>query len=88
MCRVPEIAYYARARWVPLPYASLDGTIAAARRTGAMLVVDELHMQRLRPELLPLLVGPAPSGLTLLVETQRFPGRRVRVLAVNRSNPD
>jgi 4-amino-4-deoxy-L-arabinose transferase-like glycosyltransferase len=83
MCRVPEIAYYARARWVPLPYADIRGLVDAARRERAtFLVIDEPHTRGLRPELMPLLDGVAPPGLALIHETDEFPGRRVRVFAV------
>jgi len=83
MSRPPEIAYYARARWVKLPYRGISGVIAEARRAGVtFIVIDELHMRRLRPDLLPLLEGPPPPGLTLVHQTDEFPQRRVRVLAV------
>ncbi len=83
MSRAPEIAYYARARWVALPYADTAGVMRAARAERVtFLVMDELHTRRLRPELLPLLDGPRPAGLTLAHQTDFFPGRRVRVFAV------
>jgi 4-amino-4-deoxy-L-arabinose transferase-like glycosyltransferase len=83
MSRIPDIAYYARARWVALPYADIPSVIGVARREGVTLVVlDELTTRRLRPELLPLLEGPAPPGLTLVHQTDEFPGRRVRVFRV------
>jgi len=86
MSRVPEIAYYARARWVALPYADTAGVMAAARRAGArFLVLDELTIRRRRPDLLPLLQQPPPPGLTLVHETDEFPERRVRVFAVDGS---
>jgi len=83
MSRIPDVAYYARARWVALPYAEIPSVIGAARREGVTFVVlDELTTRRLRPELLPLLEGPAPPGLTLVHQTDEFPGRRVRVFTV------
>ena len=83
MSRVPEIAYYARARWVALPYADISGVVAAARGAGVtFLVLDELSMRRLRPELLPLLDEPPPPGLTLVHQSDEFPARRVRVFLV------
>jgi hypothetical protein len=83
MSRVPEIAYYAQARWVALPYADPAGVIAAARRAGArILVLDEPTLRRRRPD---LLAPPAAAGLTLVRETDEFPDRPVRVFAVDRS---
>jgi 4-amino-4-deoxy-L-arabinose transferase-like glycosyltransferase len=83
MTRVPEIAYYARARWVPLPVTGIDGLADAARRAQATVIaLDEPHLRGLRPELLPLLDGVVPPGLALLYETEEFPRRRIRLFEV------
>lgn len=83
MSRAPEIAYYARARWVPLPHTDIAGVIEAARRAHVShLVIDELTTRMHRPQLLPLLAAPSPHGLTLLHQSDEFRNRRVRIFAV------
>lgn len=84
MTRVPEVAYYARGRWVRMPVVPVERVVDAARRAGARVVVlDEPNTRGLRPELLPLLTETPPPGLNLVYQSDEFPGRRVRVFAVD-----
>jgi 4-amino-4-deoxy-L-arabinose transferase-like glycosyltransferase len=87
MARAPEIAYHARALWIPLPYfeyRDVDAVVEAARRArAAVLVIDERLVRVYRPALLPLLLAAPPEGLTLLYENDDFPKRRVRVFKVS-----
>jgi 4-amino-4-deoxy-L-arabinose transferase-like glycosyltransferase len=56
--RHPRVAYYARAREVPLADRPLDAVLAEGRRVGArFLIVDNVHLPALRPDLLPLTGG-------------------------------
>jgi hypothetical protein len=56
--RHPRVAFYAEAREVPLAGRSLDELLAADRKAGAQfLIVDNIHIPVLRPDLLPLVGG-------------------------------
>ncbi len=60
--RHPRVAFYASAREIPLAGRPLEERLAEGRRAGArFLIVDNIHLPGLRPDLLPLLGGdPGP----------------------------
>jgi hypothetical protein len=52
------VAYYAQAREVPLAERPLEALLVEGRRAGArFLIVDNIHLPGLRPDLLPLMGG-------------------------------
>ena len=56
--RHPRMGFYAQAREVPLADRPLDDLLAEGRRLGArFLIVDNIHLPALRPDLLPLVGG-------------------------------
>ena len=56
--RHPRVAFYAQAREVPLAERPLETLLDEGRRAGArFLVVDNIHLPELRPDLLPLMGG-------------------------------
>jgi hypothetical protein len=56
--RHPRVTFYARAREVPLAERPLEELLAEGRGAGArFLIVDNIHLPELRPDLLPLAGG-------------------------------
>ena len=56
--RHPRLAFYAHAREVPLAERPLEALLVEGRRAGArFLIVDNIHLPELRPDLLPLTGG-------------------------------
>jgi 4-amino-4-deoxy-L-arabinose transferase-like glycosyltransferase len=56
--RHPRVAFYAQAREVPLAERPLEALLVEGRRAGArFLIVDNIHLPGLRPDLLPLMGG-------------------------------
>jgi hypothetical protein len=56
--RHPRVAFYAAAREIPLARGSLEERLAEGRRAGArFVIVDNVHLPTLRPDLLPLTGG-------------------------------
>jgi 4-amino-4-deoxy-L-arabinose transferase-like glycosyltransferase len=56
--RHPRVAFYARAREIPLAERPLGELLAEGRGAGArFLIVDNIHLPGLRPDLLPLAGG-------------------------------
>lgn len=56
--RHPRVAFYAQAREVPLAERPLERLLDEGRRAGArFLIVDNIHLPELRPDLLPLTGG-------------------------------
>lgn len=56
--RHPRVAFYASAREIPLAERPLEECLAEGRRAGArFVIVDNVHLPALRPDLLPLMSG-------------------------------
>jgi 4-amino-4-deoxy-L-arabinose transferase-like glycosyltransferase len=56
--RHPRVSFYAGAREIPLAGRSLAELLAEGRKVGArFLIVDNIHLPGLRPDLLPLMGG-------------------------------
>jgi hypothetical protein len=80
--RYPVVGYYAGARAIPLGSLPLAAALAEGRRRGARyLVVDSERLPTMRPDLLPLLGGPAP-GLELAKVVEDRAGRRVLIYRI------
>ena len=86
--RYPVIGYYAGAQAIPLGTRRLDAALAEGRRQGArFLIVDSERLPALRPDLLPLLGGAAPShtDLELVKTVEDRAGRRVLIYRIART---
>lgn len=83
MSRKPYVPFYSDGRLVELPQDNLDRILAYGRLHGArFLVVDERGIADVRPNLLPLLDGPAPPGLKLVYDWHERTGERLRIFEI------
>jgi 4-amino-4-deoxy-L-arabinose transferase-like glycosyltransferase len=83
MSRKPYVPFYANGRLVELPQDNLDRILAYGRQHGArFLVVDERGIADVRPNLLPLLDGPAPPGLKLVYDWHGRMDERLRIFEI------
>ena len=86
--RHPRVAFYAQAREVPLAARSLENLLTEGRSVGARFVIlDNIHLPTLRPDLLPLVGGdPGHFSQDLVlahVATDRS-GNRVVIYRIRR----
>ncbi len=89
MTRSFPVQAYAHRPVVALPFASLDDTLAYARRMGvSYLVADETNISRRRPQLADALLAQAeaPAGLRLAHEFTQG-DRTVRIFALDPPPP-
>ena len=87
MTRSMVVEHYNGRRALPIPYADPDEIMAFARHYGAQyLVVDEAHVERLRPQLLPLFTDDDHDGLRLVHELEAE-GRTTRIFALDPAPP-
>jgi hypothetical protein len=77
------VEFYADRQAVAMPYSDIPTMLDFARAWGVdYLVLDAYNMRSLRPQFMPLVEGPPPSGLTLVHELD-FAGRPVRVYSLD-----
>ena len=85
--RHPRVAFYAQAREVPLAERPLEALLIEGRRAGAQfLIVDNIHLPGLRPDLLPLTGGDPgryASDLALAHIAEDPSGNRVVVYRIH-----
>lgn len=88
MTRSLVVAHYGERHAVPIPYDDLDTILDFARHYGVRyLVVDSAHVERLRPQLVPLLTTDDDVDGLRLVHELRAEGRTSRVFALDPAPP-
>lgn len=80
MSRDPALAYYAKAQWEILPYATLSEMIAFAKKKQVDYIVFERYFAKLRPKLRFLMdEGKEIPGLKLVYRWDKRPEYKVLV---------
>jgi hypothetical protein len=86
MSRAPEIAFYAGARWIPLPFAAWDEVIAEAGKRKVDYIVLERYSALLRPDFRDFMTEDAKiPGAKLVYRWNRKPEYKVLILQLEKS---